>query len=365
MDTSRYKANECTVEEETKQTSALTSVTDITKAPEPEESEESEESEDEGKNANLVVEELNANVQKDENKLLTETQKVIGNVVETAVGSAKDEINALIPEIEGEIEKQEKKLNTEITIAEKSLAQNVTLNNADKKMLLIHDDIGKVNEQQFSLNETYKLKLLDVAYSNCEKYTNKKSVATLFHRVEMATDDKVKHDLLIRLNEVCKELEHPTPIEIIHRVTTKNETNDTLAEKVVTPSPTPSPTPTPKPVIKQTMEEKVEAIEHELEKRSDILSPYNSRDNDWIQNILNSVPKGDGGHRIKYTQEQYRWIHHAKAGSSAVRQFAQMQPRYTQEIAKKIVLDSENHHRSNVINENATIPVENITFSPQ
>ena len=77
------------------------------------------------------------------------------------------------------------------------------------------------------------------------------------------------------------------------------------------------------------------------------------------------MPKGDGGHRIKYTQEQYRWIHHAKAGSSAVRQFAQMQPRYTQEIAKKIVFDSENHHRSNVINENATIPVENITFSPQ
>ena len=44
-----------------------------------------------------------------------------------------------------------------------------------------------------------------------------------------------------------------------------------------------------------------------------------------INDLLNKYPRGN---RAKYNREQYKWMKEAHAGSAAVRQFSQFQPRY-------------------------------------
>jgi len=280
----------------------------------------------------------------------TETQRVVGGIIDVKVERAKGEIEKLMPIIEDEILKQEESLQDKLTVAENSLVTNVTVTTPDMNVQKI---VNKNKEAHFVLNETYKLKLFDEAYSACESHKEHAKIAPLFSALAGAVGDQVKYDVLIRLNQECQELDHPTPPKLfVMNVTVKNVTVNVTKPVVVKPKPVEPPPALPVP--EQTIEEKVDAIEHEIQKRSEILKPYNSHDDEWIQNILSSHPNGDGGHRVKYTREQYRWIHHAKAGSAAVRQFAQMEPRYTKEQAAAL-LNGELPELSNQTNMSVVV----------
>ena len=269
------------------------------------------------------------NVDNVDNAPLTGTQIMMGNVVEGAVGKAKNEIGSLIPKIEEEIVKQEEEMEHQLESAEKGLTKGMNVSKGYERTMNILENHPE-DENEFTLNETHKLQLLDQAYTTCEKYKQVPVVADLFHGVEEATSPKTKHEYLIRLREECEELQNPTKGIIVQESeeprNMSNNTNATKNETTIIEPPTPIVlVPTVAPVKRKTMEEQVNDIENELKKSSDIEAPYDKNDDTMINDLLNKYPRGN---RAKYNREQYKWMKEAHAGSAAVRQFSQFQPRY-------------------------------------
>ena len=267
---------------------------------------------------------------------LTGTQVVMANIVENTADQAKSEIASMIPLIEGEIMKQEHELEVKLNKAEKSLVNNVNLTVAGERTNNILKN-GANDTMQFVLNETHKLKLLDAAYTACEKYKDRVEIARLFSAVEMATDPETKHDLLIRLEIECEELDHPSsfPVKnktvIVEKVSNTTNTTNVTAPVAATPVVVAEEEVVEVP---RSVEEQVAEMESKLEASSDIEDPYSKKDNNEIKDLFDQFPRGS---REKYSKEQYKWMKEAKAGSAAVRQFAQWQPRYTHEEANHIL----------------------------
>jgi hypothetical protein len=265
-------------------------------------------------------------VKKGEETRLTGTQVVMGNIVESSVDKAKSEIGSLIPTIEGAIMKQELELEAKLDKAEKSLVDSVNLTVAGERTRNILRN-GANETKLFVLNETHKLKLLDAAYTVCEKYKSRVEIARLFSAVEMATDPKTKHDLLVRLEVECEELNHPSSFPVTNATTMVEEVSNATNATAAAPEEEEQEPP-------KTMEEQVDEIESKLAQSSDIENPYDKKDDAEIQDLFEKFPRGS---REKYSKEQYKWMKEAKAGSAAVRQFAQWEPRYSKEQADRML----------------------------
>ena len=272
---------------------------------------------------------------------LSGTQIAMANVVETAADEAKDDIDSLIPEIEREISKQGQDLEGKLVEAERGLLVGVNSSVANNRTMEILKHNTK-DLKSFTMNETHKLKLLDAAYTACEPYTQHPIIAPLFRAVEMSTTPRSKHDLLIRLREECKELDHPTPPnveihiqeseQVLEQEMKQNMTNTSVSN--ATESVLAVEDPALLPVVVKTTEERVEDLERSLVQKTTIETPYDKKDDMMIQDLLNQYPRGN---REQYTREQYKWMKTARAGSAAVRQFAQWQPRYTHDQVENMI----------------------------